>query len=387
MACRNIGISFCLTFPFYLQVYTKTKIILDALLLNITVIFVDLDIVFLKNPLPYLDCTSCDLVIQPDEGVNDLNTGFFLVRPTLASKELMAKSWEKMRKSSPTLARAQQAQFNWELRKMTSQGGIKHMVLSKERFPNGRDFFNYGSRSFQGDVPCPNCVIVHNNWMRCKERKRYRFKEYGMWMVDEHGYYSDPKRQYLLYDNPDLFSDFTRTWQVEDQALRTAFIIGHILNRSVIVPKFHGDSEGRWENLGHWYDVGVLDKESQGRYREHVFLDHELVPGSVKSSLSDVYVISPNEHGSRHQDSKDNFIKTLSTPGPDLTVAEIKQWFLGPISQVSVLRFRSMYNNILVNDEILPFVEYLNQNLKRKTNGNNWCYFGFLCFGKSLVEC
>ena len=44
----------------------KTDLILKALNLGYTVIIVDVDIIFLKNPIPGLQCDSCDISIQSD---------------------------------------------------------------------------------------------------------------------------------------------------------------------------------------------------------------------------------------------------------------------------------------------------------------------------------
>ena len=119
---------------------------------------------------------------------------------------------------------------------------IKIQCLSPELYQLGSVFFTEGRRAFAGDNPCTDCIIVHNNYIVSLEAKIYRFKEYGMWSVDIGGYYSDKTRKYIKYGNPIDFGareEFGCNNTMEEVSLKTALIIGHILNRTVIMPRFH----------------------------------------------------------------------------------------------------------------------------------------------------
>ena len=71
---------------FVRKTHRKTKIVLDALMLKFNVLLVDLDIVFFKNPFPYLDiCSDCDLQVQWDHGM--ACSGFYFVRATKAGNK------------------------------------------------------------------------------------------------------------------------------------------------------------------------------------------------------------------------------------------------------------------------------------------------------------
>jgi hypothetical protein len=57
-------------------------------------------------------------------------------------------------------------------------------------------------------------------------------------MYDKDGYYSDATGKYLTFDLPFDFGK-NETKHEEEAALNNAFILGDILNRSVIFPKMH----------------------------------------------------------------------------------------------------------------------------------------------------
>ena len=82
------------------KVMVKTKISLDLLYLGYHIIVVDLDIVFLQNPLPHLVCNDCDLVIE-DNNQGELNSGFYMIKPTSAAKELQKQSIEMSKQPKP----------------------------------------------------------------------------------------------------------------------------------------------------------------------------------------------------------------------------------------------------------------------------------------------
>ncbi|KAK2158378.1 hypothetical protein LSH36_171g00009 [Paralvinella palmiformis] len=222
----------------------KPRIILKCLNTGLDVLLVDLDIVFLKNPLSYFQyCQDCDLITQYDSAGKQINSGFFLL---------------------------------------------------------GNVFFTQGHRIFIGDKPCNEYVLVHNNYIVSLEAKIYRFKEYGLWVVDEHCYYSDSDRKYIIYDNPIQFNHNETykgfdTKKMELVSLKAAFVIGRILNRTVILPKFHCQGANGYKPLTGQVYTSVRKFESYlpvlTTYREHVFLKHPLVPKMIKESKPEPFLI------------------------------------------------------------------------------------------------
>ena len=231
-----------------------------------------------------------------------------------------------------------------------------------------------------GDNVDDACVLVHNNWIVGGQAKRYRFKEHLLWHVDKDNYYSCPDRKYITYDNPENF-DVRSMLAKEDGALRNAFAIAHILNRTLILPLFHCQDCiihcGAARNakpasrvvsemtkphcyVGAYYNIAQLDRHLP--YRESVFLKHPLVPMSIKQSVSPVLKITSG-HGRSKQDTENDFVMNIDNA---TTKEEIVQWF-ARYSSVSVLRFLSLYD-VFSSFETFSDINYkLNQGLVKST--------------------
>ena len=126
-----------------------------------------------------------------------------------------------------------------------------------------------------------------------KEAKVLRFKEVGLWKYDEKRYFTNTSQKYIMYDNLDFGH---RTTPGRDRfSLVTAMILGKILNRIVILPKFscfgcvdmhlstRVDNECAFNALFH---VKSLDSHFAGKYREHSFLKHPKVPDPITGSIT-----------------------------------------------------------------------------------------------------
>ena len=239
---------------------------------------------------------------------------------------------------------------------MIRQKRIKERTLNQTLFPCGVRYFEENKIMFIGDGSCGGCVLVHNNWIVSRQAKIYRFQETGLWQVDTDGYYSDSNRKYLSFDNPLDFGP-ELTLQYETNALKTALLIGHLLNRTVILPTFHcyGCKYAACNNtkkhcaLNTYYKMTDFEEQLSGLYREHVFLQHKKVPVSVKTNRSEPILIDSALVPRRLF----NFAGGSTTPrvftplnfSTGATLDEIVGWFQ-PFDEYSVLRFRSMYGAI-----------------------------------------
>lgn len=332
------------TSEFSKKTHYKTRAILDVLLLGYTVLIVDVDIVFLKNPFPYLNCQQCDIQIQNDmvEG----NSGFYLARPSKPSISLHSTAWKL---SQQPQSQSNQKLLDRTMEKMERKNEIRVRLLPDNLFPNGVVYFEQGHRMFVGDAPCSMCVIVHNNWILGGAAKELRFKETGLWEVDTQGYYSDPKQKYIIYSNPEDFG-VEDTLPKEKQALQAALSIGYLLKRVVILPKFHChhcDSKACQTPhqkcaFGTFFKVGTFDKQFAGLYRESVFLKHKLVPGAIKNSISPEIIIAPRYKA--YNKGNSNVFHPADDRGA--TATEIVSW-LEPFSKYSILKFHSLYKAFL----------------------------------------
>jgi len=181
--------------------------------------------------------------------------------------------------------------------------GLKVTSLDEDRFVNGRVYFAKPQRWLPSqrqkcvrkkDNTC--AVVVHNNWIVSKAAKIYRFREHLMWMYDgDDEYYTSNTRLYLTYINQQKYlfragrsgDKPAVAKQSELSALRTAMTIGYVLNRTVILPKFHNGSESAERLLSDVLPIKRFDEYLSGHYRESSFLFHPKVPANVKSGLSE----------------------------------------------------------------------------------------------------
>ena len=327
------------TLDYNIKANIKPRLVLECLKLGVSVLLVDLDIVFLKNPLPIVTkCPDCDFVTHIDR--SGINSGFFLVRPTRAGITLFDKV-VNMITDRPT---GDQVYVNRAFHEMKQNGRIKYQFLPQALFPVGRIFFKEGHRIFIGDNPCTKCVIVHNNYIISLEAKRYRFMEYGLWEVDKNGYYSSTDRRYIRFDNPidsqssSLGAGGFNTQARELQSLTFALILGHILNRTVILPAFHckgatGYSPQPKNQMCHFgvhFCVRQFERELSAvdPYREHVFLQHNMVPEATKKSASPTYLINSDVWQNISRDSISPGTRVLR-PGSmsGVSVRELLGWF------------------------------------------------------------
>ena len=142
--------------------------------------------------------------------------------------------------------------------------------------------------------------------------KIYRFKEHGWWMYDKDAYYSNTSRRYFAYANTLVWPSLEASVAEELIALKVVLAIGELLNRVVILPRFHctaatagggttapaGSAQSRGGAGGagggslpphpdrdcpmdSLLNVTAFDAVFADRYRESSFLRHPLVPDAV----------------------------------------------------------------------------------------------------------
>ena len=144
--------------------------------------------------------------------------------------------------------------------------------------------------------PCQECVLVHNNYIKSHSHKVYHFREHLMWVYDDSNeYYSNKEVKYIKYKNLYYFGE-KETMIAEDEGLRNAFLLGYLLNRTVILPKIFcylcasavckTDYSTQLCSANIHFNINRLDTFFKNKYREHMFLYHPKVPSSVKSSIS-----------------------------------------------------------------------------------------------------
>jgi len=233
------------------------------------------------------------------------NAGFIIIKPTNLSKRLYLLVRNITSKSAKI---DDQAALNNAIRVLqNTKTGLNATVLNKRRFLSGLEYFEK-QRHWHVPAAGETCdrqstcaVVVHNNWIVGKAAKVYRFREYLMWMYEgDDEYYTSNSRLYLTYTNQaptvpqDGLSKDQRTEVANSQisALKTAMTIGHLLNRTVILPRFHAGPKAAESPLNSVLHVKSFDSGFAGQYRESSFLSHPKVLPDVKSGLSERQVIT-----------------------------------------------------------------------------------------------
>ena len=180
------------------------------------------------------------------------------------------------------------------------------------RYLCGLAYYEHGNRYFPSD--CPECIVVHNNWIVGREAKIYRFKEHLTWMIDDDSYYRSSKRKYISYHNPMKWSSQQETENEELDALKSALAIGKLLDRIVILPRFHCD--GKECPLNSLISVAAFDNQFSGKYRENSFPRHPWIPPSLKkpANVSHMIITPNNSHFSKNLTKQVNG-RVLDTTG------------------------------------------------------------------------
>ena len=255
---------------------------------------------------------------------------------------------------------------------------LSRKYLPYKLFPSGLSYFDIGQRMFAQDNPCIECILVHNNWIVSYNNKVYRFKELLLWQVDTDGYYTNKSAKYIIYENTQDFG-VSQTKTEELNALKTAFILGHILNRIVILPKFfcHGCPKNKCQMKRHnkamcaahvHYNMKMFDRFLKNKYREHVFLQNALVPHSIKTSISDTIFINNSYPLNFVEFSKRNINRSTVFQVNDqengISEEEFLSW-ASPYVNFSVIRFHALYGTVISYDN-KALIEILTEVLNAK---------------------
>ncbi|RID70858.1 hypothetical protein BRARA_C02838 [Brassica rapa] len=174
--------------------------LLQLLELGYNVMYNDVDIVWLQDPFPYLEGShdvyfmddkttikplshSHDLPPSARNGRTNICSCLIFLRPTNGAKVLMkqwikelhAQPWSKSNKGND------QPGFNWALGKTAHQVDV--YLLSQAAFPTGGVYFR--NKTWVKETKGKH-VIIHNNYIVGFNNKMKRFRQFGLWLVDDH---------------------------------------------------------------------------------------------------------------------------------------------------------------------------------------------------------
>uniref|UniRef100_A0A1J3E8V4 Glycosyltransferase n=2 Tax=Noccaea caerulescens TaxID=107243 RepID=A0A1J3E8V4_NOCCA len=174
--------------------------LLQILELGYNVMYNDVDMVWLQDPFKYLEGShdayfmddmtaikpldhSHDLPPPGKKGRTYICSCMIFLRPTNGAKLLMKKWIEELQDQPWSRAKKanDQPAFNWALNKTAHQ--VDLYLLSQAAFPTGGLYFKNGTwvKETKGKH-----VIIHNNYILGFDKKIKRFREFGLWLVDDH---------------------------------------------------------------------------------------------------------------------------------------------------------------------------------------------------------
>ncbi|KAI9311430.1 nucleotide-diphospho-sugar transferase-domain-containing protein [Dichotomocladium elegans] len=172
--------------PLYKAItHSKTLVVQRLLYLDINVFFSDIDIVWLRPRMreylkALLDIRQDTHVIFQQEGLDErqINSGFFMMRPALDMKRLLAETIV-LQDSNQGLT--QQGAMNRALNSIIKDIRTSSVILlDVMHFPNGFAYFDHNLSNSRGVQP----YILHANY-RVAGRKKEELQMRGYWYVDE----------------------------------------------------------------------------------------------------------------------------------------------------------------------------------------------------------
>ncbi|CAJ1941993.1 unnamed protein product [Sphenostylis stenocarpa] len=330
--------------PTFHKMGREKVILIDSILpFGFELLMCDTDMVWLKNPLPYLArypeadiLTSSDQVIPTvvddslevwQEVSGAYNIGIFHWRPTESAKKL-AKQWKEMLVADDKIW--DQNGFNDILHKQLGpsvddesglvfafDGKLKMGILPASIFCSGHTYFVQAMYQQLRLEP----YAVHTTFQYGgTEGKRHRLRE-AMHFLDPPEYY-DPSGGFLsfkpyipkslmLSGEHNVESHFTLVnYQIKQ--IRTALAIASLLNRTLVMPPLWCRIDRLWYGhpgilegsmtrqpflcpLDHVFEVNVMLKKlpeeefgPQIDFREYSILDNPSMPSEIKKSWLDV---------------------------------------------------------------------------------------------------
>lgn len=188
----------------------KSRAVLKILKLGYHVLWSDVDIFWLRNPLPEMispgpgtfpvQCDEWNTTIPPSGlgfpvsvDFGTINSGFYFAR----SEDKVIEAFEAIiDHAAQRLNQSEQPSFYKVLcgeqqEYVTSEtecvwkNGLKVVFLPRELHPNGRVFFIWRAKTLSRCKEM-GCASIHNNWIKGMDKKTMRFKRKNLWFWDEY---------------------------------------------------------------------------------------------------------------------------------------------------------------------------------------------------------
>ncbi|XP_031272043.1 arabinosyltransferase XEG113 [Pistacia vera] len=409
--------------PSFHKMGREKAILIDSVLpFGFELLMCDTDMVWLKNPLPYLArYPDADILTSSDNVVPTVvddrldiwqqvgaayNVGIFHWRPTESAKKL-AEEWKQMLLGDDTIW--DQNGFNDLVRRQLGpsvigdselayayDGNLKLGVLPASIFCSGHTYF---VQAMYQQLRLEPYAVQTTFQYAGTDGKRHRLRE-GMVFYDPPEYYDSPggflsfkpsiPKSMLLDGEHNLESHLT-LMNYQMKQIRTALAIASLLNRTLVMPKLWCRLDRLWFGhpgvlvgsmtrqpfvcpLDHVFEINVMLQEMPVEdfgpgigIREYSFFDNPSVPKQVKESWLEVHLC---------QDGVDDCHASNNTtqPGvlrfPRLSSEETFKTVFSSFKDVKVVQFSSMQD---------AFIGFTDKTRDKKFRNRVKRYVGIWC--------
>lgn len=409
--------------PTFHKMGREKVILIDAILpYGVELLMCDTDMVWLKDPLPYLArypeadvLTSSDQVVPTvvDDSLDlwqqvgaAYNIGIFHWRPTESAKKL-AREWKDMLLADDKIW--DQNGFNDIVRKQLGpsvdgdsglvyafDGNLKLGVLPASIFCSGHTYFVQAMYQQLRLEP----YAVHTTFQYAgTEGKRHRLRE-AMVFYDPPEYYDAPggfvsfkpsiPKSMLLDGDHNLETHFSLiNYQIKQ--IRTALAIASLLKRTLVMPPLWCRLDRLWFAhpgvligsmtrqpflcpLDHVFEVNNMLKEQPEEefgpainFREYSFLDNPLLPRHVKESWLDVQLCQEGAEdcGASNKTSRPGILRFPKRSNEDMFKTTFSSF-----KDVKIIQFSSMQD---------AFVGFTDKRREEKFRNRMKRYVGIWC--------
>eukprot|EP00250_Pteridium_aquilinum_P033265 c5387_g1_i1 orf=355-1404(-) len=177
----------------------RPRHLLQILELGYSVLYNDVDMVWLKDPFSYFK-GNYDIYFTDDmtkvkpldhshklpppgkKGRTYICSCMLFIRPTHGGKLILSKWIEELQAQpwSPHAKANDQPAFNWALNKTADT--VKNYLLPQLAFPSGGLYFK--NETWRSETRGKQ-AIIHNNYITGFEKKIKRFRDFNLWFVDD----------------------------------------------------------------------------------------------------------------------------------------------------------------------------------------------------------
>ncbi|KAK8791841.1 hypothetical protein WA158_005218 [Blastocystis sp. Blastoise] len=209
----------------------KVLPILYCLSLGYHVLYTDIDYIFFKNPLFYINTLS-DISFPVDYAFTigkQLDNGLLYVRNSFSGIAVLLRSWKSF-----LAAKGGRQQLHLKNAITVYKNSTNVEELNSVQFQNGYDFFVSFPHHFIKDIQNTKIVAVHHNYIYGDETKEYQIKELGLYNQNINMYYQNSSEQFVSYINNKPLKEISS----QSQQLQFMFFMSFLLNRTLVLPSF-----------------------------------------------------------------------------------------------------------------------------------------------------